>query len=341
MMKATRMFVLGLAAVLGLSSLLISPARAAGDFPGKQIQVIVPSGPAGGMDRMIRQIVPFVEKRLGTTLVVKNIEGGAFAVGTVSAYQAPADCTTVLSSYQPQHSLTYLFQSVPYDEDSFMPINSLVKADTIIYVKNEAPWQTLKELIDDARANPGKIIMGASTVADPGYFAARALEQAAGIKFNLVGYNGGGAFRNAFRGNEVQVASNDTFASVGFKDEVRILAAFTGSNDPLPAERNPLTGVPVPSVNAELGLNIEAAFSTTGAMYVPTGCFTNHPDRYQLLMKAFMEASDDPEYIAVLKKLGEEGKIFVIMGPEYDKQTRAENAALLPILSVQDGFQKK
>ena len=329
-MKATRIFAYSVATLWLLA--LFGSASAADDFPGKQIQVIVPSGPGGGMDRMVRQVAPFVEKRLGTNLVVKNIEGGAFAVGTVSAYQAAADCKTLLSTYEPQHALTYLVQSVPYDGDSFMPIASLVKADTIIYVKNEARWKTLKDLIDDARANPGKIRLGASTAADPGYFAAKALEKATGVQFNLIAYNGGTAFRNAFRGGEVDVASNDTFASVGFKGEVRILAAFTGSKDPLLAGRNPLTGEDVPSVNSELGVDIKASFSTSGAMYVKKGCFTDHPDRYKLLMKAILEASSDPGYKEVLQKVGEDGKIFAIPGPEYEELDKAELSALLPVL---------
>jgi tripartite-type tricarboxylate transporter receptor subunit TctC len=338
-MKASKKFAYG-AAVLSLS-ILIGSASAADDFPGRQIQVVVPSGPGGGMDRMIRQIVPFVEKRLGANLVIKNIEGGAFAVGTVSVYQAPADCKTLLSSYEPQHTFTYLVQSVPYDKDSFMPIVSVERADAIIYVRNDARWKTIKDLIEEARANPGKIRLGASTITDPSYFANRAMEKAAGVQFNLITYNGGTEFRNAVRGGEVEVASDDTIAGVSFKGEARILAAFTGNNDPLPAERNLWGEGPVPSINAELGVDIKASFLNTGVIYVKRGCFTDYPDRYQLLMKAFLEALNDPAYLEVLRKTGEEKKLYVVPGPEYDKVLKEENAVLLPILSEQGFVGKK
>jgi tripartite-type tricarboxylate transporter receptor subunit TctC len=335
-MKANRIFAYSIAVLstLGLS-ILAGAAGAADDFPGRQIQVVVPSGPGGGMDRMVRQIIPFVEKRLGANLVVKNIEGGAFAVGTVSVYQAAADCKTLLSSHQPLHALTYLVQSVPYDEDSFIPVVSVEKADSIIYVKKDARWKTIKDLIDDARANPGKIKVGASTITDTGYFAIKALEKATGVQFNLVAYNGGAEFRNAVRGNEVEVASDDMVAGISFKDEARILAAFTGNDDPLPAERNLWGEGAIPSINSELGIDIRASFVLTGAMYVRRGCFTDYPDRYQLLTKVFLEALNDPDYQEVLRKTGEEKKRYVVPGPEYDKIEKSELSELLPILREQ------
>ena len=336
-MKAARIFTYSVATLC--LSILFGSAYAADAFPGKQIQVIVPSGPGGGMDRMIRQIIPFVEKRLGANLVVKNIEGGAFAVGTVSAYQAAADCKTVLSSYEPQHTFTYLIQTVPYNENSFIPVVSVEVADALIYVKNEAPWKTIKELMDDARANPGKIKLGASTITDPSYFANKALEKATGVQFNHITYNGGTAFRNAVRGGEVDVASDDTIAGISFKGEARILAAFTGNNDPLPTERNLWGEGPVPSINAELGIDIKASFKNTGVIFVNRGCYTNYPDRYQVLVKAFLEALNDPGYREVLQKTGEEKKLFVMPGPEYEKILKEENDVLIPILREQ-GFIK-
>ena len=337
-MKVIRIFTY-CATALFLSPLL-GPARAADDFPGKQIQVIVPSSPGGGMDRIARQIVPFAEKHLGTNMVVKNIEGGAFAVGTVSAYQAPADCKTLLSSNQPLHALTYLVQSVPYDENSFIPVVSTEKADSVIYVKKDAPWKTIKDLIEDARANPGKIKVGASTITDTGYFAIKSLEKATGVQFNVIAYNGGAAFRNAVRGGEVEVASDDMVAGMSFKDDARILAGFTGNNDPFPAERNLWVNEPIPSINAELGIDIKPTFELTGVIYVNRGCFTNYPDRYQRLTKAFLDALNDPGYREALKKTGEEKKIYIVPGPEYDKIEKSDLSKLLPILREQ-GLIKK
>lgn len=323
---------MSLMSMAGAGLLAAPSAVQAQDYPPDTIRFIVPSGPGGGMDRLARQVQPYAEEQLGTNFRVDNLPGGAFAVGTATAFQAKGDCTTLLVTFEPQHALTYLTQDVPYDRDSFMPVVAMVQSNAVLYVKNDAPWDSLSALVEDARSRPGEIRVGASTATDPGYFSAKALMEAADVEFNLVTYNGGTEFRNAFRGDEVDVASDDTFAGIGLKDEARLLAAFTGTDEPLPADRNPWTGEAVPSVNAELDVDIPASFSTTGAVYVKRECFENYPERYDTLKNAFVDAAKDPAYHDDLRKVNELDKLVVVPGPEYDKQSRAELDALLPIL---------
>lgn len=331
-MRSTRagLWALAGAAALG-SSVAVDDAKA-DDYPPDRITFIVPSAPGGGMDRLARQIQPYAEERLGANLVVNNRPGGAFAVGTTAAYQAAGDCTTLLVTFEPQHALTWLTQDVPYDGDSFMPLVSMVQSNAVLYVKNDAPWETIQDLIEDAQERPGEIRMGASTATDPGYYSAEALMAATGVEFNLIPYHGGTEFRNAFRGDEVTVASDDTFAGIGLKDEARLLAAFTGSDEPLPAERNPWSGEDVPSINAELGADIPASFATTGSVYVKRECYEDHPERYEVLMDAFLEATEDPRYHDDLREVDELDKLVVVPGPEYHEIAQAELEALLPIL---------
>jgi hypothetical protein len=138
--------------------------------------------------------------------------------------------------------------------------------------------------------------------------------------------------RNAFRGGEVDVASNDIFAGIGLEDVGRLLVAFTGSKEPLPADRNPWTRTVVPSVNAELNIDIPASFATTGAVYVKSECHKTYPDRYQTLVKAFVEAGKDPAYHAELKKVNEWTSWSSSPARSFMRSNGPDLKALVPIV---------
>ncbi|RPJ11009.1 MAG: tripartite tricarboxylate transporter substrate binding protein [Deltaproteobacteria bacterium] len=154
-MKSLRICVVLLIGVfLGLH-LLSSIAEAQAKFPSRPIQFICPWGAGGGTDRVARMLAILLEKDLGQPVTVVNRTGGGGAVGhTAGATAAPDGHTITIVTVEIIMMHWMGLAKVNYKD--FKPVG-LVNVDPAgVNVKADAPWKTVKELLDYAKANPGK-----------------------------------------------------------------------------------------------------------------------------------------------------------------------------------------
>ena len=182
-------------------------AAQAQSYPNRPITMVVAFPPGGIADLTGRPFAGVLSRLLGEPVVVENKSGAGGAVGYAYAARAKPDgytITMVLSSIVAIPVADEVNGRQPtYSMSDFTPI-ALVSADpTVLMVPAAAKWKTLKDLIEDARANPGTISYSTSGVYGTTHTATEMLAQAAGVKFLHVPYGGGGPSMKAALANEV------------------------------------------------------------------------------------------------------------------------------------------
>jgi len=174
--------------ILGLS-VLTTPALAQWK-PSKPITVIVPWAAGGSTDQVVRVTAAEIEKALGQKVVVVNQPGASGSVGTKNAFDAPRDGYTWasgaakdLGSYQTMGMLDTRIQ------DWALYLN--VAHIAVVSVNPGTPYQSMAQLLDAFKAEPGQISVATAGVASSGHAAIEAIAQKVGIKYRHVTYNGG------------------------------------------------------------------------------------------------------------------------------------------------------
>jgi len=145
-------------AILLCAASLFGAAAPAQTFPSKPIRLVVPFPAGGATDIFARAVSQRLGEKLGTTVVVDNKPGAGGAIGSDIAAKAQPDGYTLLLATSSTHSIGPSFGKVPYDAVAdFTPISHVGNAPSIMVVPNNAPAKTVKEWIDYARKNPGKL----------------------------------------------------------------------------------------------------------------------------------------------------------------------------------------
>ncbi|MBC7434609.1 MAG: tripartite tricarboxylate transporter substrate binding protein [Bdellovibrionales bacterium] len=144
----------------GLSGLASTGVLAqSGPYPNRPVRLIVPFPAAGATDLFARVLSQKLGEKLGSSLVVENRPGAGGTIGSDQVAKAPADGYTLLLATSSTHTIgPNLNPKMPYDAvQDFVPICHVGNAPNIMLVPNNSPAKTLREWIDYARKNPGKL----------------------------------------------------------------------------------------------------------------------------------------------------------------------------------------
>jgi tripartite-type tricarboxylate transporter receptor subunit TctC len=135
---------------------------AAQPFPSKPVRIVAPFPPGGPIDVLARLVGERFHQRSGQPVTVENRPGGAGNIGIQAVAQAAPDGYTWL--FIPQGNITInttLMRDLPFSwERDFAPVTLIAYAPNLLAVNPSVPAKTLKELIDYAKANPGKLTYG-------------------------------------------------------------------------------------------------------------------------------------------------------------------------------------
>jgi tripartite-type tricarboxylate transporter receptor subunit TctC len=146
----------------GAASLAL-PGWAQPAWPSRPVRIVVPYTPGGFTDQMARLVQPGLQAALGQPVVIDNKPGANSLIGVDAVAKAAPDGTTfgvVIAAYAAN---TTLYPKLPYDPAKDLVGVSLMGVSPLLAaVNNDAPFKTARELIDYARANPGKISFGSS-----------------------------------------------------------------------------------------------------------------------------------------------------------------------------------
>ena len=161
-------------------------------FPSKPLRVIVPQPPGGGFDVVGRILADRLSKALKQPVVVENRTGSGTLVGTdLAAKTDPDGYTLVVGSISNIALNMGLYKSPPYNSlRDFEPLGLAVSYSYTLMGRKDLPFKSLKEVIDYAKANPGKLTYASAGVGSGQHVLAAALWQRAGADITHIPYRG-------------------------------------------------------------------------------------------------------------------------------------------------------
>lgn len=281
----------GLAALVAAVSLFSSPVIAA-DYPERPVEFIVPWAPGGGSDTLMRLIANDIKPYLGVDMPIINMPGVGGTVGLREASRRAADGYTISQVHEgllvaSQIGLTELKWT------DFEPIALMTSSPQYLVINGKAPYKTFEEFVTYAKAHPGEITMGVTLGGVPHLHAAM-IEQAFGLKFSYVGYEGTGQRIRALVGANLDAAIGDISSSKQFVDNGDLIFLGVGSTKRVKEAPD------VPTF-AELGADIE--LSVTRGIVMPKGSPQEARDKMEAALKAL---AADETYIKQTNNAGAE-----------------------------------
>src|SRR6266540_2629664 len=264
-------------------------------YPNRAIRMVVPFPPGGPADIIARFVGQRMSEDFGQPVVVENRAGGNTAIGAQAAARSAPDGYTLFVPMDTTMVLNPLvMNSLPYDPlKDFSLITLLTKNMSLIVVRGSDGPRTVRVLIAKAKANPGKLNMGAGTITSR--LGAVLFARTAGLDVQLVPFKGSAEIGQAVLAGTVDFALDSTGTSLPLirSGHYRALAKY--SNRPLPM----LPDLPSLSVAAELpGLDES---STWIALAAPAGTPGLIVDK---LHREVAGIYADPTMIAKLEKAG-------------------------------------
>ena len=236
------------------------------DYPSRPGTIVNPFPPGGAVDVVGRPFAAALEPLLKQPVVVETKAGAAGAVGAQFAANARPDGYTLMAhlpSISGFAAVDTLFGRTPkFTRADFIPIARLTEGPMVLVVNDQVPYKTLKEFVDDAKANPNKIIFSSSGLYGALHLPTALLIKAAGIQLRHLPTAGGGPALTAVLGNNAQaLVSAVAAANAQIKaGKLRALACFS------PQRAASLPDVPTLK---ELGYDVE--FSIWCGLFAPKG----------------------------------------------------------------------
>ena len=202
---------------LTVMSLLLAPLLVlAQAYPSKPVRIVVPYPAGGTTDTAARAVGNRLSEVLGQPVVIDNRTGASGIIGSNLVAKAAPDGYTLMMTSGPPHPAYALFiKNVPFDTlKDFTPIIMVGISSQVIVVHPSLPVTSVKELIDYAKKNPGKLSYGHPGVSTHGHMGGLLLNRAAGIDMVQVAYKGGAPALIDVVGGKIPVSIQSLLSSV-------------------------------------------------------------------------------------------------------------------------------
>ena len=223
------------------AAFLHGPAAAA-EYPERRINLILGWGAGGVTDISARAFAPLLSKHLGAQVLVQNKPGGAGAIGTTFVAQQPADGYTLLFSAETPASFRVLGTNDLSFHD-FTPITMISGSEKVIVVAADSPYQTMQDLVDAIRANPGKIKFSYTGPGASGHIQALLMRDKGGLSFSMTPFGSGKDCLLAVLGGQVDFTSPNVGTVIDYisAGKLRVLANFDRKNSAFLPDAPPIT----------------------------------------------------------------------------------------------------
>ena len=275
--------------IAAMALLVLGPAAAGAAYPDRPIKMIVPWAAGGDTDAIHRVIANSMEKQLGKPVVVVNIAGASGTVGAREAMKAAPDGYTILAIHDFIHT-TYYTGVGDLTYKDFDPVALLTSTPSVFAAYGKTPWNSMKELLDDARKRPEQITVGVSLGSTSHFFPAM-IAQAAGIKWKYVSYEGTAPRMTALMGGHVLLGETNLTQLDKLKaGQIKMLAIATAARVPEASD--------MPTLK-ELGIDI--VYAVNRGIVAPKGT----PEAVLAKLEdACGKAAKDPAVTDAMKKQG-------------------------------------
>ncbi len=277
-------------ALMGCATLaLIATATATwsqgNKFPDRPVKLIVTYPPGGSSDLMARVLGQKLSDLWGQPVIVENKAGAAGSIGMDYAAHQPNDGYAFVIGNLGPAGVNPLLQKLPYSmEKDFIAVSLSATGPNILVVPANSPYKTVKDIIADAKANPGKVSFGTSGPGSMSHLASELMMRQAGIKMVAIPYKGGGqAVTDVLAGQLPMIISDALPVSQHIASgKLRALAITSEKRSPLFPD--------IPTF-AETGLDGMVALNWWG-IYLPAGTPQAIVDNYNATLAKAMVNPD-------------------------------------------------
>lgn len=276
-------------AAVAIAAATPAPAQ---EFPTEPVEFIVPWSPGGGSDTLMRTVSNHVEPHLGPPMPVINMPGVSGPLGREEAAEREADGHTVAQVHEGL-LVSHHTGITEVNWDDFEPIAALTSSSQLVVVNAERPYETFEEFVAYAKDNPGEIEVGVTLAGVPHLHMAM-IEEAAGIEFSYVGFEGTGERIRGLVGGHIDAAMGDIASAGEFVENGDLRFLATGSTERLAQAPD------VPTL-AELGYDLE--LSVNRGVVAPSG---TPQERIEGIEAALAELQSDEDYVEALNNAGAE-----------------------------------
>lgn len=290
-MKKSEWLLLVIAGILWLSLQVIGGGPAMAAYPERPITLLVGFAPGGSLDLSARSLAKAAEKNLGQPVVIENKTGGTGTVALASLLAQNSDGYTLCATPSSVLIRVPQMQKVPFKPlKSFRPVIGYAAPPLGIVVQNDAPWKTLKDLVADAVAHPGKIKYSTTGVGSTTQAAVEEIAVKEKARMIHVPFKGGTEALTALLGGHVEFgALTSEFIPSVKAGQTRLLATMGDRRSPKFAA--------VPTLK-ELGY-----YFVNDAVYAVVCPANLSPDIARQLEAAFSRAARNEQHLAVLDHL--------------------------------------
>ena len=209
---------------------------AAADYPDHPLRLIVPQAAGSATDAMARILAPEMSKSLGQVIVVEDRPGGALTIGIDAVAKAAPDGYTIGMGPIGALAITrHMVAKLPYDIDrDLQPIALIARGNMMLAVSPSLPVNSVRELIDYAKKNPGKLANASSSNGSPGHVAGELFKTMTGTEIVHVPYKGGAMAINDLIAGHVQLMweSLNSISPYARSGKVRALAVSGAKRSP-------------------------------------------------------------------------------------------------------------
>lgn len=283
-----------------------APAIAQWEPNNRPIEFVVASGAGGGTDNFARTIQSVLSRDgiIDQSIVVLNKGGGSGAEAFLYAKQNRGDANKMIFGTNNVYLLPHVAK-LAYTTDDMQPVAALALDEFLVWVKADSPYQTVGDLIEAAKADPGQVVFGGSQSKDTDETLVALIEQVSGADFKYVPFNGGGEVGVQLAGGHVAANVNNPNENLGQwqAGAVRPLCVFAPQRM---AESAPIhDGMgwhDIPTCQ-EQGLEI-ASYQMPRTVWLPADAPADALSFYQNALRTVAESAEWKDYLTKTSQSG-------------------------------------
>jgi tripartite-type tricarboxylate transporter receptor subunit TctC len=316
---------------IALAAGLLAPALSAAqdaDWPARTIQIVVPYTPGTGGDILARIFGPKLAERWKVAVVVDNRAGASGNIGTELVAKAAPDGYTFLCTATSFGTNPAINRNLPFDPvKSFVPVIQLASSSVSVIVTPSLPAKSMREFLDLARGQPGKLYYASPGNGGPQHLAMELLKLDAHIDLVHVPYKGsGGAIADLVGGHvHAMVVSLQTAAPYVQSGKLRMLAVMSAERSPAFPDVPTLKELGLPDLEVDTWYGVFAPAGTSRAIVAKANAELNallkQPELRELLGKqGMMAVGGSPEHFdeLVRKELARWSRVVTAAGIKAD-----------------------
>jgi tripartite-type tricarboxylate transporter receptor subunit TctC len=294
-------------------TLTMAASAAFASYPDKPVRLVVPFAPGGGTDLIARTLAAGMGKELGQQVIIENKPGAGTIIGTDHVAKSPADGYSIVIATFAHAINPSMVPKLPYAADkAFAPITLIGKGPNVLVVRADSPYKNVKDLLDAARAHPGRLTYASQGNGTSAHLAGEMFTNLAKVQMTHVPYRGAGPAITDLMGGQVDMIFGTAAAVSTFVGNGKLRAIGVTTPTASPAYK----GVP-PIADTVPGYQVESWYG----LYAPAG---TPADVIAKLAAAAKKAALAPEFA---KKIEQEGVSVVASDPpELDRYVKAEEA---------------